>query len=151
MFLGDEVEIWGFPTARGDGTSYSLKINLTKGTVSGFESDYGVKRGWIVSDADITYGNSGGAALDNSGRLVGIPTFGTTEGASWINYLRSVDVINVWMNEVNKPLLLTPELEIKEHDLNSIPQYDRNEWKAWIDSDGDCQNCLLYTSPSPRD
>ena len=53
--LGESVEIWGYPHL-GDGESYSLNINLTKGTVSGFEQDSSYKRGWIVTDADISYG-----------------------------------------------------------------------------------------------
>ena len=144
LVLGDGLEIWGFPTARGDGTTYSLKINLTKGTVSGFESDYQIKRGWIVTDADVTYGNSGGAALDKLGRLVGIPTFGTTEGASWISYLRSVDVIKAWLSETNSSTLLTnfsfPRLTIREHSISNIPKYSREDWNSWIDGDLDCQN-----------
>ena len=144
LVLGDGLEIWGFPTARGDGTTYSLKINLTKGTVSGFESDYQIKRGWIVTDADVTYGNSGGAALDKLGRLVGIPTFGTTEGASWISYLRSVDVIEAWLSETNSSTLLTnfsfPRLTIREHSISNIPKYSREDWNSWIDGDLDCQN-----------
>ena len=144
LVLGDGLEIWGFPTARGDGTTYSLKINLTKGTVSGFESDYQIKRGWIVTDADVTYGNSGGAALDKLGRLVGIPTFGTTEGASWISYLRSVDVIEAWLSETSSSTLLTnfsfPQLTIREHSISNIPKYSREDWNSWIDGDLDCQN-----------
>ena len=144
LVLGDGLEIWGFPTARGDGTTYSLKINLTKGTVSGFESDYQIKRGWIVTDADVTYGNSGGAALDKLGRLVGIPTFGTTEGASWISYLRSVDVIKAWLSETNSSTLLTnfsfPQLTIREESISNIPKYSREDWNSWIDGDLDCQN-----------
>ena len=144
LALGDGLEIWGFPTARGDGTTYSLKINLTKGTVSGFESDYQIKRGWIVTDADVTYGNSGGAALDKLGKLVGIPTFGTTEGASWISYLRSVDVIKAWLSETNSSPLLTnfsfPQLTIREHSISNIPKYSREDWNSWIDDDLDCQN-----------
>ena len=54
--LGENVEIYGFPTARGNGETYELNINLTKGTVSGFEQYAGLKRGYIVTDADILHG-----------------------------------------------------------------------------------------------
>ena len=143
--LGESVEIWGYPSSRGDGESYSLNINLTKGTVSGFEQDSSYKRGWIVTDADISYGNSGGAALDSFGRLIGMPTFGVTEGASWIGYLRTSDVLKDWSKEFidleeETDFSGLPILEIKEIDLNAIPRYNREEWNSWIDEDQDCQN-----------
>lgn len=143
--LGESVEIWGYPSSRGDGESYSLNINLTKGTVSGFEQDSSYKRGWIVTDADISYGNSGGAALDSLGRLIGMPTFGVTEGASWIGYLRTSDVLKDWSKEYipleeEAEFDGIPILEIKEIDLNEIPRYNREEWNSWIDEDEDCQN-----------
>ena len=143
--LGESLEIWGYPSSRGDGMSYSLNINLTKGIVSGFEQDNIYKRGWIVTDADISYGNSGGAALDSEGRLVGMPTFGVTEGASWIGYLRTTDVLEDWASEFlykeeSNDLSNIPQLEIKEINLDSIPKYDREEWNSWIDEDNDCQN-----------
>ena len=143
--LGESVEIWGYPSSRGDGESYSLNINLTKGTVSGFEQDSSYKRGWIVTDADISYGNSGGAALDSLGRLIGMPTFGVTEGASWIGYLRTSDVLKDWSKEFivleeETDFSGLPVLEIKEIDLNAIPRYNREEWNSWIDEDQDCQN-----------
>ena len=64
--LGETINIWGFPQQE-QWLQLSIKINLTKGTISGFESDYQKTRGWIITDADITYGNSGGAGLDNFG------------------------------------------------------------------------------------
>ena len=143
--LGESVEIWGYPASRGDGESYSLNINLTKGTVSGFEQDSSYKRGWIVTDADISSGNSGGAALDSLGRLIGMPTFGVTEGTSWIGYLRTSDVLKDWSKEYipleeEAEFVGIPILEIKEIDLNEIPRYNREEWNSWIDEDEDCQN-----------
>ncbi len=143
--LGETVEIWGYPSSRGDGESYSLNINLTKGTVSGFEQDSSYKRGWIVTDADISYGNSGGAALDSLGKLIGMPTFGVTEGASWIGYLRTSDVLKDWSKEYiflqeEQDFVGIPQLEIKEIDLDGIPKYNRDEWNSWIDKDKDCQN-----------
>ena len=70
-----------------------------------------------MTDADISYGNSGGAALDSYGRLIGIPTFGVTEGASWIGYLRSVDVVMDWVGDLDSEednFTSFPILEIKE-------------------------------------
>ena len=143
--LGESLEIWGYPSSRGDGITYSLNINLTKGTVSGFEQDTNYKRGWIVTDADISYGNSGGAALDTTGKLIGMPTFGVTEGASWIGYLRTSDVLEDWASEYlfeekANDFSGIPQLEIKEVDLNAIPKYQREDWNTWDDIDSDCQN-----------
>ena len=68
--LGDAITILGFP-ALGEDT-----LTLTKGTVAGFvdDSDLGIHRGWIKTDAEISSGNSGGVVIDAEGRLIGVPT-----------------------------------------------------------------------------
>jgi len=70
--IGDELSIIGFPGLGGD------TVTFTKGSVSGFLS----AEGWIKTDAEINAGNSGGAAIDRAGQLVGIPSAASTAGAS---------------------------------------------------------------------
>jgi S1-C subfamily serine protease len=60
----DEIYALGFPKAGGS------TITVTKGQVSGKEE----LEGWIKTDAQVTHGSSGGAALDQEGKLIGIPT-----------------------------------------------------------------------------
>ncbi len=67
--IGSELSIIGFPGVGG------ATVTFTRGTVAGFLPD----EGWIKTDAEINAGNSGGAAIDRSGALVGIPTMATTE------------------------------------------------------------------------
>ena len=70
--LGDKINIFGYPGIGGD------TITFTEGPVSGFASDPNVKggRGWIKTSATIAGGNSGGTGVDESGKLIGIPTRG---------------------------------------------------------------------------
>jgi S1-C subfamily serine protease len=68
--VGDPIWLVGYPSTGGQGSR--VTITCTRGVVSGFEaSDFGYV---IKTDAEITSGNSGGAALDDEGRLVGVPT-----------------------------------------------------------------------------
>jgi len=67
--IGDELSIIGFPGLGGD------TVTFTKGSVSGFLTD----AGWIKTDAEINSGNSGGAAINREGQLVGIPSEIATE------------------------------------------------------------------------
>jgi len=74
-----------------------------------------------------------------------MPTFGVTEGASWIGYLRTSDVLEDWASdylfeEKANDFSGIPQLEIKEVDLNAIPKYQREDWNTWDDIDSDCQN-----------
>ena len=68
--IGDELFIFGYPSI-GNGT-----ITFTEGKVSGFleEDKIAYTRAWIKTDASISGGNSGGAAIDADGKLVGVPT-----------------------------------------------------------------------------
>ncbi len=67
--IGDELRILGYPGIGGE------TITLTNGVVSGFTSERGVGgRAWIKTDATIAGGNSGGLAVDNEGRIIGVPT-----------------------------------------------------------------------------
>lgn len=67
--LGDGVRVLGFPVIGGD------TITLTTGSVSGFSAEEGIgDRALIKTDASISSGNSGGMAIDESGRVIGIPT-----------------------------------------------------------------------------
>ena len=68
--VGDDLQILGFPDIGGD------TLTLTEGIVSGFVSDPSrpAQSRWIKTDAEISNGNSGGAALNEGEELVAIPT-----------------------------------------------------------------------------
>lgn len=69
LHLGDDILILGYPGIGGE------TITLTRGEVSGFTSQSGYgNRAFIKTSATIAGGNSGGLALDENNRLVGIPT-----------------------------------------------------------------------------
>ena len=70
LMLGDRLAIIGYPAVGG------ATITFTAGRVSGFvgENYLGPGRAFIKTDAKLSSGSSGGAALDEQGRLVGIPT-----------------------------------------------------------------------------
>lgn len=70
--LGDPIHVFGYP-AIGSGS-----LTYTTGVVSGFLFEEGIDgTAWINSDAVTSGGNSGGAALNSSGQLIGIPTSGS--------------------------------------------------------------------------
>ena len=64
--VGEEIFIIGFPNIGGS------SITISKGIVSGYTKSDGVS--WIKTDASISGGNSGGAAVNTKGELVGVPT-----------------------------------------------------------------------------
>ncbi len=68
--LGDVLSIFGYPGIGGE------TVTFTSGSVAGFTSEAKVRdrRAWIKTDATIAGGNSGGTAVDDEGRLVGVPT-----------------------------------------------------------------------------
>ncbi|MCP3989227.1 MAG: trypsin-like serine protease, partial [Actinomycetia bacterium] len=69
LSIGDDVRVLGYPEIGGE------TITFTNGSVSGFTAQAGIgERALIKTDATIAGGNSGGAAVDSEGRLIGIPT-----------------------------------------------------------------------------
>ena len=68
--LGDKISIFGYPGIGGE------TVTFTAGNVAGFSNEKGVRepRAWIKTDATIAGGNSGGTAVNQHGRLIGIPT-----------------------------------------------------------------------------
>jgi S1-C subfamily serine protease len=69
--LGDEIVTIGFPEPAGVGTR--APVMYSKGVVAGFEREKSGLR--LKTDAFVATGSSGGAALDRSFRLVGVPVF----------------------------------------------------------------------------
>ena len=71
---GDLITIIGYPGVSG------LTITFTAGLLSGWvgeDFEAGGKQ-WIKTDAKIAHGNSGGAAVNDRGELIGVPTAGRT-------------------------------------------------------------------------
>lgn len=67
--LGDDINVLGFPGVGGETITY------TSGKVSGFiDEDQDGLTDWIKTDALVNHGNSGGTAIDDAGRMVGVPT-----------------------------------------------------------------------------
>jgi len=89
--LGESVRIFGYPTISG---GYSLTI--TDGIVSSFPGE-----GLIVTSAKISYGNSGGLAVDRYGCMIGIPSMVNTDENESLGIIISMDLINSFSDEVS--------------------------------------------------
>lgn len=78
--IGDRMHILGFPgvvlTHELLNASTKVEASITNGAISGFKQD---KAGQAViqTDAPAAWGNSGGPAIDDRGRVVGVLTFVT--------------------------------------------------------------------------
>jgi Trypsin-like peptidase domain len=70
LAIGDPLLLVGYPSTGGLGSVVTL--HCTRGIVSGF--DHAAPGMVLKTDAGITGGNSGGAALDEHGKFVGVPT-----------------------------------------------------------------------------
>ena len=71
--LGEAIHVFGFP-AIGSGS-----LTYTTGIVSGFLFEEDIDgTAWINTDAVTSGGNSGGAAVNDRGELIGVPTSGSS-------------------------------------------------------------------------
>lgn len=87
--LGAPLWLIGYPTT--GGTASRVTLTATRGIVAGFErADFGRL---VKTDAEITQGNSGGAALDERGRLVGVPSATVENGSGQIGYVHPIDAL----------------------------------------------------------
>lgn len=69
LVVGDDINIFGYPGIGGE------TVTFTRGVVSGFSLDAAITGpAWIKTDASISGGNSGGTAVDEQGKLIGVPT-----------------------------------------------------------------------------
>ena len=99
--IGDPVSVVGYPSI--GGTTGRVSVTLTQGVLSGFEK---TAIGTLLkTDANISPGNSGGAALDSHWRLIGVPTFEniSPEAVSQMSYVYPVSMIPQAWREMIEP------------------------------------------------
>jgi S1-C subfamily serine protease len=97
--IGETIWLVGYPTTGGQGSRVS--ITCTRGVVSGYEaSGFGTV---IKTDAGITNGNSGGAALDERGRIVGVPTSLVESGSGQVGYVHPIGALApAWRERIGR-------------------------------------------------
>jgi hypothetical protein len=93
----DPITAIGYPGI-GGGT-----VTVTQGIISGKTEKYGKK--WIKTDAIISFGSSGGAALDASNKVIGITSAGHSDLLGSLGYIINIISLNDWIsgNRTNTP------------------------------------------------
>jgi S1-C subfamily serine protease len=90
--VGDTVTAIGYPGIGGN------TMTTTKGIVSGkIDNQYNVS--WIKTDALISFGSSGGALIDDSGKLVGITTALSSSLSASLGYAVNTASVASWVNK----------------------------------------------------
>ncbi len=87
--IGEPLWLIGYPTTGGTGSR--VTISVTRGIVSGFVADGNGRA--IKTDAVIAGGNSGGAALNERGHLIGVPTALIESGSGKIGYVQPLSAV----------------------------------------------------------
>lgn len=111
--VGSNIQVIGFPggamgaQALVVDTSDNSEPTFTKGVVSAIKDAKGGGRKLIQTDATINHGNSGGPAVNESGQVVGIATYGLNSDVdgSRYNFLRDINDLNLLLAKNN----ITPD------------------------------------------
>ena len=88
---GDEVIALGYPAIGGE------TITITKGIVSGKADKYGQK--WIKTDAVTSFGSSGGAAINSTGKVIGITSQAHSDLLGTLGYIINISSVTNWVNQ----------------------------------------------------
>ncbi|MDD3284490.1 MAG: serine protease [Patescibacteria group bacterium] len=107
--INDEVIALGYPAIGGN------TITITKGIISGKETKY--NNNWIKTDAIISFGNSGGAAIDENGNVIGITSEVGSDTVGSLGYIINIISLNSWINENKNTVPKTNNLLDKTKDL----------------------------------
>jgi len=83
--IGDSVYIFGFPE------SANFSFSATKGIISNYAAD-GI---YFGTDAQIDRGNSGGAAINRDGQLIGLPTYKFSSGGDYRGYILDINSLKL--------------------------------------------------------
>ena len=83
--IGDAVYVIGYPE------SARFAFSVTKGIISNLTSD----NVYFGTDAQIDRGNSGGAALNSAGQLIGLPTWKYIGGGDYRGYILNINSIKL--------------------------------------------------------
>ena len=93
----DDLTIIGYPET--GGATVTVNVGIVEGTDP--------EGGWIKTDGRLMHGNSGGAAVDGDGKLIGIPTRiildedkGRAYGA--VGFLRPAHLVAAMLGELNE-------------------------------------------------
>jgi len=83
--IGQSVYIIGFPE------SARFAFSVTKGIISNLPTN----DVYFGTDAQIDRGNSGGAAVNSAGQLIGLPTWKFASGGDYRGYILDINSINL--------------------------------------------------------
>jgi S1-C subfamily serine protease len=124
--LDQNVTVLGFP-----GVADSDSITVTSGVVSTFVPDplrhVGDPRFELETTARVAHGNSGGAAIDNAGRLIGVPSLaipGEGNDVSW--RLRSVSEAGPLVAAARDKATYHSKILVQLTGAESVPQIGVN-------------------------
>jgi len=91
--LGEPVRVYGYPSLSGGEV-----LTITDGIVSSLLLDEGL----IVTSAKISYGNSGGLAVDSHGCMIGIPSMTNSDDNESFGIIISNDLILEFLEKITK-------------------------------------------------
>lgn len=89
--LGEPIKVYGYPAISG---GYALTV--TDGVASSLLVDDGL----IITSAKISYGNSGGLAVDQNGCMIGIPSMIIGDENESFGVIISNDLINEFIDKI---------------------------------------------------
>jgi S1-C subfamily serine protease len=104
--VGSQIQVIGYPGVVGGNNNLLLddssatEPTVTSGVVSAIKAAKGNQKRMIQTDASINHGNSGGPAVDSTGKVIGLATYGLTaeSGGGNYNFLRDINDLRVLMS-----------------------------------------------------
>lgn len=130
--IADPVYALGFPFEGGAGLPV---IQLSAGVVSAKRQSVLGDVAYIQTDASFNAGLSGGALVDDSGKLVGIPTFVLDEGAAIGLAIEAGDVLRIAEDIISSETGDEPLAPSEGRQASGVMSdlYDATGYKVWLE------------------